>query len=194
MSTRGVSRGLLAAAIVALTFTGGAAANGEEERGIDPNQGDSLVEVVLPDKAAAIRLQLNAESYGVDFNDHYLRATRTARSRRPSSATEDELAALQDAGYELGATIEGPTRGGRASRSVRPTRRLRSRRTRRRSGRTVGITSHDGRDRRPARRLLRELRRPLPLRRGQEPPRARSRVRRTRGRRCRSPSTAARER
>ena len=65
MSTRGVPRGLLAAAIIALTFSNGAAANGEEGRGIDPNQGDSLVEVVLPDKAAAIRLQLDAETYGI---------------------------------------------------------------------------------------------------------------------------------
>ena len=73
MSSGGFRR-LLAAAILALTFAGSsAAAGGEEARGIDPNQGDSLVEINLPDKAAAIRLQLEAESYGVDFNDHYLR-------------------------------------------------------------------------------------------------------------------------
>ena len=108
MSTRGVPRRLLAAAIVALTFTGGAAANGEETRGVDPNQGDSLVEVVLPDKAAAIRLQLNAESYGIDFNDHYLRTNANGTVTATVFGTEDELAALQDAGYELGTTIEGP--------------------------------------------------------------------------------------
>ena len=108
MSTRGACRSLLAAVIVALTFTGGAAANGEEARGIDPNQGESLVEVVLPDKAAAIRLQLNAESYGVDFNDHYLRTNANGTVTATVFGTEDELAALQDAGYELGATIEGP--------------------------------------------------------------------------------------
>ena len=108
MSTRGACRVLLAAAIVSLAFTSGAAANGEEARGIDPNQGDSLVEVVLPDKAAAIRLQLDAESYGVDFNDHYLRKNANGTVTATVFGTEDELAALQDAGYELGATIEGP--------------------------------------------------------------------------------------
>ena len=50
-----------------------------EERGIDPNQGESLVEVNLPDKAAAMRLQLEADKYGIDFNEHYLRQEPTAR-------------------------------------------------------------------------------------------------------------------
>ena len=44
-----------------------------DERGIDPNQGESLVEVNLPSKATAMRLQLEAETYGIDFNEHYLR-------------------------------------------------------------------------------------------------------------------------
>ena len=83
MSPWGVCRGLLAAVILALTFTVGAPAARRltKQRGIDPNQGGSLVEVKLPDKAAAIQLQLNAEQYGVDFNEHYLRTTRTAPSR-----------------------------------------------------------------------------------------------------------------
>ena len=63
---------------------------------------------MLPGKAAAIRLQLNAESYGVDFNDHYLRKNANGTVTATVFGTEDELAALQDAGYELGATIEGP--------------------------------------------------------------------------------------
>ena len=53
-------RALLLGVVLALTVTGAATADGEDGRGIDPNQGDSLVEVVLPDKAAAIRLQLDA--------------------------------------------------------------------------------------------------------------------------------------
>ena len=57
---------------------GTASAQTENERGIDPNQGGSLVEVNLPSKAAAMRLQLGAESYGVEFNEHYLRTTPTA--------------------------------------------------------------------------------------------------------------------
>jgi hypothetical protein len=95
--------------ILALTFTVGApAADGDEARGIDPNQGDSLVEINLPDKAAAIRLQLDSESYGVDFNDHYLRHNASGTVTATVFASEGELEALQDAGYELGATIEGP--------------------------------------------------------------------------------------
>src|SRR6266508_3885983 len=107
MSSRGFAR-LLAAAILALTFAGGAAAGGDEARGIDPNQGDSLVEITLPDKAAAIRLQLEAESYGVDFNDHYLRTNANGSVTVSVFGTEDELQALSAAGYELGTTIEGP--------------------------------------------------------------------------------------
>src|SRR5918999_5219472 len=109
MSPWGVRQGLLVVAILALTFTGAtAAADGEELRGIDPNQGDSLVEVTLPDKAAAIRLQLESESYDVEFNDHYLRHNADGTVTATVFATEEELQALQDAGYELGVTIEGP--------------------------------------------------------------------------------------
>jgi hypothetical protein len=68
------------------SLAGTAAAQSQSERGIDPNQGESLDEVNLPSKSAAERLQLGAESYGVDF----------------------ELAALDLAGYDLGRTIEGP--------------------------------------------------------------------------------------
>ena len=109
MRSKGVSRGLLAAVVLALTFIGGAAAaSGDETRGIDPNQGDSLVEVVLPDKAAAIRLQLDAESYGIEFNEHYLRDNANGSVTATVFASDDELDSLQSAGYELGTTIESP--------------------------------------------------------------------------------------
>jgi hypothetical protein len=52
MSNRKVWRALLAFVVVSLAVAGVAAANGED-RGIDPNQGDSLVEVIVPNKAAA---------------------------------------------------------------------------------------------------------------------------------------------
>ena len=52
-----------------------------EERGIDPHLGESLVEVQLPSKAAAVRLQLEAGTYGVDFNEHYLRRARRLGDR-----------------------------------------------------------------------------------------------------------------
>ena len=72
MGVSGARFAVLAAMVVALATAGSAAAQ-ENGRGIDPNQGRSLVEVNLPDKAAAIELQLTADDYGIDFNDHYLR-------------------------------------------------------------------------------------------------------------------------
>ena len=58
---------------VALAWAGAAPAVAQEQRGIDPNQGRSLVEVTLDSKAAAMRLQLEADTYGIEFNEHYLR-------------------------------------------------------------------------------------------------------------------------
>jgi hypothetical protein len=106
MSFRRAWRALLALSIVALGVAGGATAS--DDRGIDPNQGLSLVEVDLPNKAAAIRLQLDAETYGIEFNDHYLRNNRNGTVTVTVFGTEEDFAALDAAGYELGATIEGP--------------------------------------------------------------------------------------
>ena len=103
-----MGRTVAAFSLSALVLAGMAAAHGGEERGIDPNQGDSLVEVNLPDKGAALRLQLDAESYGIEFNDHYLRRNANGTVTVTVFASEDELAALADAGFELGPTIEGP--------------------------------------------------------------------------------------
>ena len=104
----GFRRALLALSILALAVTGSAAAEDDDGRGIDPNQGRSLVEVTLPNKAAAIRLQLNADTYGVDFNDHYLRTNPDGSVTVTVFGAEDELAALHSAGFKLGTTIEGP--------------------------------------------------------------------------------------
>ena len=106
MSFRRAWRALLALSIVALGVAGGATAS--DDRGIDPNQGLSLVEVDLPNKAAAIRLQLDAETYGIEFNDHYLRNNRNGTVTVTVFGTEEDFATLDAAGYELGATIEGP--------------------------------------------------------------------------------------
>ena len=95
---------------------GAAAAGGADERGVDPNQGESLVEVNLPSKAAAMRLQLEAEKYGVDFNEHYLRQEADGSVTVTVFGTDDEIAALDAAGFEVGVTIEGQrTRGATAS-------------------------------------------------------------------------------
>ncbi len=89
----GFRRALLALAILALAVTGSAAAADDDGRGIDPNQGRSLVEVTLPNKAAAIRLQLADDSYGIDFNDHYLRTNADGTVTVTVFGTADELAA-----------------------------------------------------------------------------------------------------
>ena len=106
MSPRGTWRVMLAISVIALAITGGAAAN--EERGVDPNQGDSLVQVIVPSKAAAIALQLAADDFGIEFNDHYLGKNGDGGYTVTVFGTEGELQALAAAGYELGKTIEGP--------------------------------------------------------------------------------------
>jgi Zinc carboxypeptidase/Chitobiase/beta-hexosaminidase C-terminal domain len=100
---------LVAVFVSGLALTGVAPAAAQDQRGIDPNQGDSLVEVNFASKGAAMRLQLEAESYGVEFNDHYLRTNSNGTVTATVFASEDELDKLAAAGFDLGATIEGPT-------------------------------------------------------------------------------------
>src|SRR5215217_3058871 len=107
MRSWGLRRALLVVSVCALAVAGGAGA-GEDERGIDPNQGESLVEITLANKAAAVDLQLGADSYGIDFNEHYLRKNANGTVTVTVFGTEDELQALQAAGYQVGRTIEGP--------------------------------------------------------------------------------------
>jgi hypothetical protein len=110
MSVKAMRRALvLAVSLCAVAFAGPVGAQGEEGRGIDPNQGESLVEVNLPSKDAAIRLQLDAESYGIDFNDHYLRDNQDGSVTVTVFAADYQLAALDLAGFDLGETIEGPS-------------------------------------------------------------------------------------
>ena len=106
MSVRGAWKYLLVVAAASLVLTAGAAA--EDERGIDPNQGRSLVEIDLANKAAAIELQLAAESLGIDFNEHYLRRNGNGTVTVTVFADEEGLQALVQAGYALGTTLEGP--------------------------------------------------------------------------------------
>src|SRR5215217_1019390 len=109
MAFRYARRALAGASLCALVW--GAAvtsADAQEQRGIDPNQGQSLVEVVLPDKAAAMRLQLDADRYGISFNEHYLRNNRDGTVTATVFGADEDLDALDAAGFELGATIEGP--------------------------------------------------------------------------------------
>jgi zinc carboxypeptidase/chitobiase/beta-hexosaminidase-like protein len=108
MRSRGTWRLRFAVAAFALSVTGVAGADDGESRGIDPNQGRSLVEITLPSKADALRLQLGADRYGIEFNDHYLRTNRDGTVTVTVFGTDEELARLERGGYELGATIEGP--------------------------------------------------------------------------------------
>ncbi len=107
MGSRGARTALLAATVVALATAGSAYAQ-ETERGIDPNQGRSLVEVHLDSKADAIELQLAADSYGIDFNEHYLRHDGNGGVTVTVFGGAEELDALEAAGYSVGRTIEGP--------------------------------------------------------------------------------------
>jgi hypothetical protein len=94
-------------AVLTLAIAGSAAAQ-DEARGIDPNQGESLVEVDLPNKSAALRLQQVAETYGVTFNDHYIRHNADGGVTVTVFGSEDALSALEEAGYDVSVTIEGP--------------------------------------------------------------------------------------
>jgi hypothetical protein len=107
MRARGAWTAVLAAAVVALATAGSAFAQ-EPGRGIDPNQGESLVEVHLDSKAEAIELQLKADDYGIDFNEHYLRHDGNGGVTVTVFGSAEELDALATAGYNVGRTIEGP--------------------------------------------------------------------------------------
>ena len=105
MKLRRACRALSFIAILALALVGGAAAD-DNVRGIDPNQGESLVEVNLANKAAAMRLQDAAEQYGVTFNDEYLRRNADGSVTATVFGDEAALSALEEAGYDVGVTIE----------------------------------------------------------------------------------------
>jgi Zinc carboxypeptidase/Chitobiase/beta-hexosaminidase C-terminal domain len=108
MRLKGMGHALIAASLCALVWAGAAPASAQEQRGIDPNQGRSLVEVTLDSRAAAMRLQLEADKYGIEFNEHYLRRNGDGTVTATVFGYEDELDALADAGYDIGATLEGP--------------------------------------------------------------------------------------
>jgi hypothetical protein len=107
MGFRMLRRGVVAGALCVLASASVASAQ-DDERGIDPHQGLSLVEVSLPSKGAAMRMQLQAESLGVEFNDHYLRNNGDGSVTVTVFGTEDAIDDLQGAGYDVGATLEGP--------------------------------------------------------------------------------------
>jgi hypothetical protein len=106
MIVKAVGRALVTASACMLAWTCDAAA--QDQRGVDPNDGLSLVEVDLPDKGAAMRLQLEADRYGVEFNDHYLRRNGNGTVTVTVFGDARGLDRLDAAGYEITRTIEGP--------------------------------------------------------------------------------------
>ena len=120
MGFSGARLAVLAAMLVALATAGSAAAQ-ENERGIDPNQGRSLVEVNLPDKAAAIELQLEAESTASTSTTTTCARTRTGRSPSPSSATRTSSLRSKLPATSSARRSRVPPRGASAQRTGRPT-------------------------------------------------------------------------
>jgi hypothetical protein len=140
---RGTRRAIAAAvALCAFGWTGVADAQ-DEARGVDPHQGESLVEVTLPSRGAAMRLQLEAETYGVEFNEHYLRRNGNGTVTATVFGDGDELKALEDAGFELGATIEGPATWRERTADRQADVRAEKRAEAAAEGDTVGIQSHE---------------------------------------------------
>jgi acylphosphatase len=152
--------------------------------------GRNLVEVSLPSKAAAIRLQLEAETYGIEFNDHYLRNNGDGSVTVSVFGTEEQVEELADAGYEIGVTIEGPntwrrqvearqtairkeTRAavaatGKPTQSEVPDKEAESSSCARTTSRTTPAASCPSRPRR-ARRRSTPRRAPIPARRSRSP-------------------------
>ena len=83
--------------IVALALTGGAAAI-TDENGVEQ---ESLVEVNLPSRAALDALVAT----GMDVAE-YVRHNDDGTITTQVMVTDDELAALAEAGYDIGATIQ----------------------------------------------------------------------------------------
>jgi hypothetical protein len=100
-------RWLVAVSVVAFAWASGASAHADE-RGIDPDQAQRLVEVNLANKAAAMRLQVEAGTYGVEFNDEYLRHNRDGSVTVTVFGDKQGLDRLGAAGYEIAHTISSP--------------------------------------------------------------------------------------
>ena len=129
------------------------------EPGLEPGRGRRR-------KAARNAAPARAESYGVEFNDHYLRSNPDGSFTVTVFGDEDGLAELHAAGYDLGVTIEGPDTWRLASRSDSESSRRRTVRTWRRWTKAL-VCSHTRTRSSSSGRLLRELRRALPLGRGE---------------------------
>ena len=143
MSSTAARRVLVALLVCAcswLAVTGTAAA--QVGRGIDPNQGLRLVEVNLPSKVAAMRLQVRAHRYKVEFNEHYLRRNSNGTVTATVFGTKRGIARLNRAGYDVGATIEGPATWRDRIADYKAARRAERRADAAARGKSLGTASH----------------------------------------------------
>ena len=176
----------VAVTLFALGVTGGATAGEDAVRGIDPNQGESLVEVTLSSKGAAMRLQLEADKYGVEFNDHYLRHNGDGTVTVTRLRQQERVQGARQGGLRRRRHDRGSRDLARADRRPPGRGAGREPRRERRRGRVGRNPVAHGRGRDPARRLLRELRGPLPVGGGQGSPGRRRTGRLVRGADARS--------
>ena len=143
MSSTAARRVLVALLVCAcswLAVTGTAA--GQVGRGIDPNQGLRLVEVNLPSKVAAMRLQVRAHRYKVEFNEHYLRRNSNGTVTATVFGTKRGIARLNRAGYDVGATIEGPATWRARIADYKAAKRAERRASAAARGKSFGTASH----------------------------------------------------
>ena len=120
MHSRMARRVFAATSLGVLLWSGSAsAATEDEQRGIDPSQGKSLAQLTLPSKSAAMRLQLDADRYGIEFNDHYLRKNRDGTVTVHVFGSDADLDRLEDGGFAVDQVLEGP-RTWRAQTAARP--------------------------------------------------------------------------
>jgi hypothetical protein len=102
----------------------------------------SLVEVNLPSKVAAMRLQLRAHRYNVEFNDHYLRRNRNGSVTATVFGTKRGIARLRRAGYDVGVTIESPATWRARIADYKAARRAERRANAAARGKSFGTASH----------------------------------------------------
>ena len=143
MSFAAGRRVLIAVSVCVCTWLAVTApAAGQVGRGIDPNQGLSLVEVNLPSKLAAMRLQVRAHRYKVEFNEHYLRRNSNGTVTATVFGTEKGFARLARAGLQARADNRRPATWERRVAQVMRDRRAERRASAAALGKSIGTASH----------------------------------------------------
>ncbi len=163
------------AAVSVFALAGGAAAESSESASRWP---ENLVEIKVADRAAVEQLMADAESVGAEFNDHYLRQNEDDGTVTVQVlGDDDQIAALRDMGYEILGTIEDEEaywdriaerlRAIEAEQAGRSVAETGISPDLNRFGLRAGVAATvDRGDHDQPRRLLPELRRPVPLGRG----------------------------